>query len=133
MTETVKTPMTLSAAQLKRLQDVHAKQDQNAHALGVCEWEFERERERLMSSPKVDKMRLGALHYEHDQRRAFLLGTIQRTEREQKQIGEELLSEIGIDTKAGHFTIEPRTGRVLKLVNGIWVNADNPLAGAPTP
>ncbi len=77
-----------------------AKQSTNAQALGTCEWEAAFTRERYLSTMLIGSSEfyasLGRLDFEHHQRRASLLDTIKRTEAEQREIGTQAITKLGL-------------------------------------
>lgn len=119
--------LTITQAQAERLAAVQSKQDHNAFALGVLEWEFEKALKRLVcikGDEAVFKLTLGALHWEHANKRKFFLETIERTEAEQRTTGEDILREFGLDVEANDYSLYE--GRVLKLQSGQWQPVPQP-------
>lgn len=118
--------MTISPAQAARLAAVRLKQDHNAHAFGVLEWEFEKELARLVreGAGAPDKLALGALYWEYLEKRKFFLAAVARVEAEQRAAGEGVLREFGLDPAADDYAIQD--GHVLRLRGGRWLPVPRP-------
>ena len=111
----------ITPEQAARLTAVQRKQDHNAFALGVLEWEFTVALKKLLNGGLGGGElleSLGALHWEHADKRKFFLDTIERTETEQRALGESILCELGFDPDAHDYTLHE--GRVLELQDGQW-------------
>lgn len=94
------------------LGELKLKQDRNALMLGALVWECHKKRLELGDSP--DWTKLGALQYEYENRKKFMLDTIQRTEGEQHAAGIRALQNLNINPDAANFTITEGVVMILK-------------------
>lgn len=109
---------TVKPQYLEALRGCTMKQGQNAHALGVLEWETQRERDRLATSgmtAQADLFALGTLEWNYAQKREFFLAAIRRVEVEQKATGDAALRELGLPDELEH-TIDLQTGAVIRVL-----------------
>lgn len=90
----------VSSEVLAVLQSCVTKQGQNATALGMCEWETQRERDKYLVTMVVGSLEfyaaLGRLEFEYLAKRQFFLDTIKRTEAEQRGAGHQGISALGL-------------------------------------
>jgi hypothetical protein len=113
----------IPSTEWQRIKEMQKRQDYHAFALGQLRWEFLKNRATLLDvagTPNLEK--LGALHWEYDQKEVFWYGKIKETEDRQRAMGEQALRAAGVNTKQGDYTIQD--GVVFALQKGTWVPFD---------
>ena len=116
--------MKISAERLAVLQEQVRLKDQAAFALGVAVAELELEKARVRGSLEMsdhEKLyRIGAAHSEFDKYVGTHMRTVAGANSKQAEVGEAALRELGLPHERT-FTIDPKSGEVLELLNGAYV------------
>lgn len=121
--------MKVSAEALSAIREQVERKDKAALALGVAlaEYEIEKLRLRTATMTKDEKfLRLGAVQSEFDGYRDTHMRIVIGANAAQKAIGEAALAALGLHEIGRDFTIDTKTGDVLELKDGAYVQVEAP-------
>lgn len=118
--------MKVAPERLRELQEQIGRKDQAAFALGVAVAELELEKARVRGSLSMsahEKLyRIGAATSEFDKYKDTHMHVVAEANARQQEVGDAALRELGLAPERT-FIIEPKSGDVLELVNGAYVEA----------
>lgn len=112
----------ISMERLTALRLCVQRKDQAAHGIGVMVIETLRENQKAESAPDeyAKLVRRGAIFTESSKRLDHFMAVVERADRDQGQMGELAMREVGVDPSKATYTIDLNNGLILRLVNGDW-------------
>lgn len=119
----------VSSDVVAKIKEIRSKQNKNVLMLGEMQLEYERDKAKLKAEEDRGEKwleKFGALQANYERSLKFFLNAIDRTEAEQRTVGEAALSEFGLVNPREHYQIDEITGEVRKFTPGmsdsVWAN-----------